>query len=79
VRNVLKYGKTHTHLPEINVFERGGKWDFKHNVNPQNRNVCSDPADAMKENPRLKVMLNGGYYDLATPFFGAGRMCEAVA
>jgi carboxypeptidase C (cathepsin A) len=34
-------------------------------------NVASDLADAMKTNPRLKVMLNGGYYDLATPFFGA--------
>jgi carboxypeptidase C (cathepsin A) len=25
----------------------------------------------MKTNPRLKVMVNGGYYDLATPFFAA--------
>jgi len=25
----------------------------------------------MKTNPRLKVMVNGGYYDLATPFFTA--------
>jgi carboxypeptidase C (cathepsin A) len=25
----------------------------------------------MKTNPRLKVMLNGGYYDLATPFYAA--------
>ena len=28
-----------------------------------------DLADAMKVNPELKIMLNGGYYDLATPFF----------
>ncbi len=34
-------------------------------------NVSSDLAEAMKTNPRLKVMVNGGYYDLATPFFGA--------
>ena len=26
---------------------------------------------AMKTNPNLKVQLNGGYYDLATPFFAA--------
>jgi carboxypeptidase C (cathepsin A) len=26
---------------------------------------------AMKTNPNLKVFLNGGYYDLATPFFAA--------
>ena len=25
----------------------------------------------MKTNPRLKVMVNGGYYDLATPFYAA--------
>ena len=38
----------------------------------------ADPADwpllisaEMKTNPRLKVMVNGGYYDLATPFFAA--------
>ena len=30
-----------------------------------------DLATAMKYNPRLKVMLNGGYFDLATPYFAA--------
>ena len=34
-------------------------------------NVSADLAEAMKTNPRLKVMVNGGYYDLATPFFAA--------
>jgi carboxypeptidase C (cathepsin A) len=33
--------------------------------------VAVDLAEAMKTNPRLKVMVNGGYYDLATPFFAA--------
>ena len=28
-----------------------------------------DLATAMKYNPDLKVMLNAGYFDLATPFF----------
>ena len=28
-----------------------------------------DLANAMKYDPDLKVMLNGGYFDLATPFF----------
>src|ERR1700733_1514139 len=28
-------------------------------------------ATAMKYNPRLKVMLSGGYFDLATPYFAA--------
>ena len=30
--------------------------------------MARDLAEAMKTNPRLKVMVNGGYYDLATPF-----------
>ena len=34
-------------------------------------NVAPDLAEAMKTNPRLRVMVNGGYYDLATPFFAA--------
>ncbi|HEX4032460.1 MAG TPA: peptidase S10 [Terracidiphilus sp.] len=67
MRRVLKYGEGQTYLAEIDA----SKWDFKHNENPLNLNVSSDLADAMKTNPRLKVMLNGGYYDLATPFFGA--------
>jgi carboxypeptidase C (cathepsin A) len=28
-----------------------------------------DLAEAMKLNPNLKVQLNAGYFDLATPFF----------
>ncbi len=34
-------------------------------------NVMPDLAVAMKQNPNLKVQLNGGYYDLATPYFAA--------
>jgi carboxypeptidase C (cathepsin A) len=70
-RRDLKYGEGQTYLPEIQVWGNGSQWDFKHNGNPLNLNVSADLADAMKTNPRLKVMLNGGYYDLATPFFGA--------
>ena len=32
-------------------------------------NVMPDLAYRMKLNPKMKVMLAGGYYDLATPFF----------
>ncbi|MGO8719843.1 MAG: hypothetical protein ACLQMO_11575 [Acidobacteriaceae bacterium] len=34
-------------------------------------NVMPDLATTMKTNPQLKVMLNAGCYDLATPFFAA--------
>jgi carboxypeptidase C (cathepsin A) len=30
-----------------------------------------DLATAMKQNPKLKVQLNAGYFDLATPYFAA--------
>jgi carboxypeptidase C (cathepsin A) len=36
---------------------------------PQSTNVMVDLAIAMKYNPNLKVLLNAGYFDLATPFF----------
>ena len=38
---------------------------------PQGVNVMPDLALAMQQNPHLKVQMNGGYYDLATPFFSA--------
>lgn len=35
----------------------------------QGANVMPDRANAMKINPQLKVQLNAGYFDLATPFY----------
>ncbi len=70
VRNVLKYGAGETYLSQAHLEE--SEWDVKHGgpIN-FNLNVSADLATAMKTNPRLKVMVNGGYYDLATPFFAA--------
>ncbi len=68
VRRDLKYGDGLTYVPEVYGEEH---WDFKHNGNTVSVNVAPDLAEAMKTNPRLKVMVNGGYYDLATPFFAA--------
>jgi carboxypeptidase C (cathepsin A) len=67
VRKDLKYGEGQTYLPQAAI----NQWDFKHNGNPLGVNVTPDLAQAMKTNPRLRVMVNGGYYDLATPFFAA--------
>jgi carboxypeptidase C (cathepsin A) len=53
-------------------------WDYKHKPPGSDRalialpNVLPDLAVAMKQNPDLKVMVNGGYYDVSTPYF-AGR------
>jgi carboxypeptidase C (cathepsin A) len=69
VRRDLKYGVGQTYLPEAQF--GGAQWDFKHNGNTVSVNVAPDLAEALKTNPRLHVMVNGGYYDLATPFFAA--------
>ena len=71
-RNQLDYGAGKVFKPGIDVFKW---WDFKHEqpgagfAFPGATNVMPDLANAMKQNPNLKVMLNGGYYDLATPYY----------
>ncbi len=74
VRNSLKFGEKLTYKADIDVEKN---WDFLHQPPgseqkiPGPLNVMPDLAVAMKQNPKLKVMLNGGYYDLATPYFAA--------
>ena len=72
VRVQLHFGGDRTYKSEISV---GKDWDFDHqppgSSDPQKgmMNVMPDLASAMKYNPQLKVMLLGGYFDLATPFY----------
>jgi carboxypeptidase C (cathepsin A) len=74
VRNSLKFGENMTYKADIDVEKN---WDFLHQPPgaqqkiPGTLNVMPDLAVAMKQNPKLKIMLNGGYYDLATPYFAA--------
>jgi carboxypeptidase C (cathepsin A) len=71
VRRDLKYGMGQTYLQSAYGVP-GFTWDMKHGQSEGGTlNVMPDLAEAMKTNPRLKVMLNGGYYDLATPFYAA--------
>jgi len=69
VRKDLKFGEGQTYLPEAQFGST--QWSLVHRGNPISLNVANDLAEAMKTNPRLRVMVNGGYYDLATPFFAA--------
>jgi carboxypeptidase C (cathepsin A) len=74
LRQNLKYGTGETYLPHA-LFDGAG-WNMMRTGGNGFRsaiglNVSADLADAMKTNPRLKVMVNDGYYDLATPFFAA--------
>jgi len=73
-RRELHYGEGKSFKPSIRTF---GTWNFQHqlpgNTGPlssrQGSNVMPDLANAMKINPNLKVQLNAGYFDLATPFY----------
>jgi carboxypeptidase C (cathepsin A) len=69
VRKDLKYGEGQTYLPLL--YTANSAWNWVHNGDPMGVNVSTDLAEAMKTNPRLKILVNGGYYDLATPFFAA--------
>ena len=74
VRKELKFGDNMVYNPEIDVF---AFWDFKHQppgapfALPFTPNVMPDLASAMIYNPNLKVLLNAGYFDLATPYYAA--------
>ena len=74
-RRELHYGQNQDFHPSIQTFRT---WNFAHQLPGQTgaplsarqaANVMPDLADAMKRDPNLKVQLNAGYFDLATPFF----------
>jgi carboxypeptidase C (cathepsin A) len=72
VRTDLHYGMGMSYKPEIPLFRL---WDYQHKppgvpfALPEALNVMPDLANAMKVDPNLKICLNGGYFDLATPFY----------
>jgi carboxypeptidase C (cathepsin A) len=76
LRKDLKYGFQGTYWPSA---RNGGEfsWDLRHrppggpaaDEQETGTNVMPDLAYRMKMNPKMKVMLAGGYFDLATPYF----------
>jgi carboxypeptidase C (cathepsin A) len=74
VRKTLNYTVDMAYTPLSGAIN--GSWDFKH-ANPFGQgfpgatNVLPDLAITMGQNPTMKVMVNGGYYDLATAFYAA--------
>jgi carboxypeptidase C (cathepsin A) len=76
MRATLKYGRDLTYKP-VAASDPDFSWDLRHQApggppvgqGESGTNVMPDLAYTMKENPKMKVMLAGGYYDLATPYF----------
>jgi carboxypeptidase C (cathepsin A) len=76
VRDRLNYRPDIQYKSGIPIYS---KWDYKHQSPDADiplialPNVLPDLAVAMKQNPDLKIMVNGGYFDVSTPYF-AGKM-----
>jgi carboxypeptidase C (cathepsin A) len=69
----LKVDKKYTYHTNAYTSE-GFSWDWKHaknvdNGDPITPNTGVDLAEAMSQNPNLKVLVLNGYFDLATPFY----------
>jgi len=75
LRNDLRYGKNQTYKPT--AWGDGFTWDLRHQApggppvgyGEGGLNVMPDLANAMTQNPKMRVLLCGGYFDLATPFY----------
>jgi carboxypeptidase C (cathepsin A) len=73
-RETLHFGENMTYKPSAR--EPGWDWDLRHAVPgsgyPEGSvNVMTDLADTLKVNPKMHVLLMGGYFDLGTLYFGA--------
>ena len=74
-RKELHYGEDkavqaeHPHLPDLEFPAPAARQSEQPASARQGTNVMPDLANAMKINPNLKVQLNAGYFDLATPFY----------
>jgi carboxypeptidase C (cathepsin A) len=72
VRRTLRYGQDKTYRPAMELWKT---WNYKHRppgateARPGAANTMPDLANAMKFNPGLKILLTGGYFDLATLFY----------
>ena len=76
VRTELKYGRDQTYKPGA-YGDANFSWDLRHQApggppvgqGEGGTNVMPDLAYTMKQNPQMHVLLAGGYFDLATPFY----------
>ena len=71
--DTLRFGRDMTYKPSADG--AGASWDLRHVVGKDwagtYTNVSLDLADTLKKNPRMHVLLMGGYFDLGTLYFAA--------
>ena len=75
LRTELKYGRNQTYKPS--AYGPDFNWDLRHQApggppagySEGGLNVMPDLATSLKLNPNMHILLAGGYFDLATPFY----------
>lgn len=77
----LRFGQGKTY--QVTNYDVGRAWDFKHKIAgaefPQPMvDTVPDLAHAMTVNPNLRVLVQNGTYDLATPFFATETQMNAL-
>ena len=71
--NTLKFGENMTY--KTSAREPGWNWNMRHRApgggwEGTSTNVSADIAYTLKVNPKMHVLLMGGYFDLGTLYFG---------
>jgi carboxypeptidase C (cathepsin A) len=77
----LKFGQGKAY--QVTNYEVAGAWDFKHKIGGDQFgqpmiDAVPDLAHAMTVNPNLHVLVQGGTYDLATPFYATEVQMDAL-
>lgn len=69
----LKFGTEMTYKPHLD--DPGARWDLHHGREGHGwdtfTNVSGDLAETLKVNPKMHVLLMGGYFDLGTLYFAS--------
>jgi carboxypeptidase C (cathepsin A) len=82
MRSTLHFGGEHHY--EFLSLKINSEWNLLHTPPGQSTpaytatNVLPDLAAAMTINPDLKVMVNAGYFDLATPYYAAAYQMQQL-
>lgn len=77
----LKFGQGKTY--QTTNYEVAVAWDFKHKIGGDEFgqpmiDAVPDLAHALKTNPNLRVLVQQGMYDLATPFYATEVQLDAL-